>query len=60
MKSFRRTYKQVMAEKAKAAGAKAPGEYRAFYDACRYVAETFRNKLYKDFNSWMKEESYID
>lgn len=55
----RRTFKTVLAEKAKAAGAKHPSEYKAFYDACRYVADRF-NKTRYDFDEWMKQESFFD
>lgn len=55
-----RTFKHVLAEKAKAAGAKHPSEYKAFYDACRYVAEKFRGNSSKDFERWMQEESIFD
>jgi hypothetical protein len=55
-----RTFKTVLAEKAKAAGSKSPSEYKAFYDACRYVAEKFRGNSSKDFERWMQEESIFD
>jgi hypothetical protein len=58
-KPTRRTFKTVLAEKAKAAGAKHPSEYKAFYDACRYVADKFDTRG-KDFEKWMKEESMFD
>lgn len=48
-----------MAEKAKLVGCKTPSQYKAFYDACRYVADRF-NKTRYDFDEWMKQESFFD
>ena len=59
-KTTTRTFKQVLAEKAKKAGAKSPSEYHAFFEACRYVAEKFRNNATKDFDQWIHEETRID
>jgi len=59
MDKTKRTFKTVLAEKAKQSGAKSPREYREFYDACRYVSEKFRGS-HKDFTEWIKEESIFD
>ncbi len=40
-------------------GCKTPSQYKAFYDACRYVAEKYRRNYY-DFNDWLKQESFFD
>ncbi len=59
MKTTTRTFKHVLAEKAKQSGCKTPSQYKAFYDACRYVADKFDTRG-KDFEKWMKEESMFD
>lgn len=58
-KTKTRTFKTVLAEKAKLVGCKTPSQYKAFYDACRYVADRF-NKTRYDFDEWMKQESFFD
>lgn len=60
MKTTTRTFKHVLAEKAKETGAKSPSEYHAFFEACRYVAEKFRGNSSKDFERWIQEESIFD
>lgn len=60
MKNATRTFKTVLAEKAKQSGAKSPSEYKAFYDACRYVSEKFRGTTSKEFDRWIHEESMFD
>lgn len=59
MDKTKRTFKTVLAEKAKKAGCTHPSQYREFYDACRYVSEKFRHS-HKDFDEWIKEESFFD
>lgn len=58
-KTTTRTFKHVLAERAKLVGCKTPSQYKAFYDACRYVADKFDTRG-KDFEKWMKEESMFD
>ena len=58
-KTTTRTFKTVLAERAKLVGCKTPSEYKAFYDACRYVADKFDTRG-KDWEKWMKEESMFD
>jgi hypothetical protein len=60
MKNTKRTFKTVLAEKAKQSGCKTPSQYKAFYDACRYVSEKFRGNKSKDFSEWINEESLFD
>jgi hypothetical protein len=60
MDKTKRTFKTVLAEKAKQSGAKSPREYREFYDACRYVSEKFRGARGYSFDEWIKEESFFD
>ena len=60
MKTTTRTFKHVLAEKAKEAGAKSPSEYHAFFEACRYVSEKFRGTTSKEFDRWIHEESFFD
>jgi len=60
MKNTKRTFKTVLAEKAKFAGCKTPSQYKAFYDACRYVADKFRGNKSKNFSEWINEESLFD
>lgn len=60
MDKTKRTFKTVLAEKAKKAGCTHPSQYREFYDACRYVSEKFRGARGYSFDEWIKEESFFD
>jgi hypothetical protein len=59
MKNTKRTFKTVLAERAKLVGCKTPSQYKAFYDACRYVSQKFAHS-HRDFNEWFNEESFFD
>ncbi len=59
MKNTKRTFKTVLAEKAKLVGCKTPSQYKAFFEACAFCYEKGYNKK-TTFSEWIEEESFFD